>query len=227
MFGKKRAFTLAEILLALIIVGIVAGLTLPSLLKDMQSKSRMNLLKSTFVGIDDYIHKDIAHKRSEDIINLDVYVNPQLFLSKFNVAPSGEPFAASYKNYNGQQVNCITDFSGARSGKILLQNGVGIGIKNPEASSGDRFTTIVVDLTGEKAPNTVGIDYFVAKLFWDEDLDKGIHVGDVHGFTDSLGNTAESENALRTACFNGNGKSCFRLVELTGYDPDFLGQEYK
>ena len=224
MFEKLRAFTLAEILLALVIVGIVAGLALPSLLKDMQSKSRMNLLKSTLIGIDDYIHKDIAHKRSEDIINLDVYTNPQLFLSRFNVAPTGEPFATSYKSYKGQPVNCITDFSGARSGKILLQNGVGIGIVNPQSTSSDRFTTIVIDLTGDKYPNTVGIDYFVAKLYWDEDLSKGIHVGDIHGFSDSLGNAQESETALRNACLEGNAKSCFTLIELTAYDPDFLGQ---
>ena len=34
---KKHAFTLAEVLLALVIVGIIAGLVLPSLLKDMQA----------------------------------------------------------------------------------------------------------------------------------------------------------------------------------------------
>ena len=215
---KKHAFTLAEVLLALIIVGIISGLVLPSLLKDMQAKSRMNILKSTLVGIDDAIHREIAQKRSEDIINLDIYNSPQLFLRKFNNAVSGTAFASSYQNYNGTVVNVAVP-----EGSILLQNGVGVGILNNKTEG---YTTVVIDVTGEKPPNTVGIDYYTAKMFWTEDLEKGIHVGDVHGFITADADGNESEAGYKTSCLGGDSDACFRLVELTGYDPDFLDNQY-
>ena len=216
--NKKHAFTLAEVLLALVIVGIISSLVLPSLLKDMQAKSRMNILKSTLVGVDDVIHREIAQKRSEDIINLDIYNNPQSFLDKFNNAISGTAFATSYQNYNGTPVNVNIPVS-----SILLQNGVGVGIINqPE----NRCSAVIIDVTGEKPPNTVGIDYYQAKLFWDEDLTNGIHVGDVHGYITTGEDGTESEASYKTSCLNGDPAACFRLVELTGYDPDFLDNQY-
>lgn len=212
---KKSAFTLAEILLTLVIVGVVAGLVLPSLLKDMQAKSRMNLLKSTLIGVDDVIHKEIAQKRSEDIIDLDIHNNPQLFLQKLNVAPAGTAFSNAYKNYNG---NAVVVSIPAGNG-VLLQNGVGIGIIN---DADNKLSHIIIDVTGEKPPNTVGIDYFIAGMTWEEDLTRGIHVGDVHGYINgTLGDNDNVAN-LRASCMGGGAEACFRLVELTGYEPEFL-----
>ena len=218
---KRYAFTLAEILLALAIVGIIASLVMPLLLKDMQAKARMSLLKSTLIGIDDTIHKEIAQKRSEDIEDLDIYRNPQDFLDKFNDAVEGDAFAGSYKNYNGVVSNVeIPDAS------VLLKNGVGIGILNDEDY---RISKIVIDLNASAPPNTVGIDYFIAGMAWDEDLERGIHVGDVHGYIDGVlhvvtedGEDEETEDALRTACLGGIAESCFRLVEIVGYDYNYL-----
>ena len=225
--NKKSGFTLAEILLALVIVGIIAGLVLPSLLKDMQSKSRMGILKSTLVGIDDVIHREIAEKRTEDIANLDIYRDPQEFLKKFNDAVVGTPFADTYKNYNGTIVPNVGNLTkNELNGKILLKNGVGIGIRNPKAGEAHRYTLIVIDVTGEAPPNTVGIDLFTAQLIWDEDLNNGIHVGDVHGLPNGGANGTESEAGLKTACLAGNPASCFRLAELTGYDNEFLENNY-
>ena len=153
MFNRKRyAFTLAEILLAVVIVGIVAGLVMPSLLKDMQTKARMGNLKSTLIGIDDIIHKEIVQKRSEDITNLDIYKNPQDFLNKFNNAVEGNAFAVSYNNYNGTNVQVENP-----EASILLKSGVGLGILNDEEH---RLSKIIIDLTGSEPPNTIGIDYF-------------------------------------------------------------------
>ena len=218
---KRYAFTLAEILLALTIVGIIASLVMPSLLKDMQAKARMSLLKSTLIGLDDTIHREIAQKRSEDIENLDIYRNPQDFLDKLSDAVEGNAFAASYKNYNGGNAAVVIP-----NANILLKNGVGIGISNDEEH---RISKIVVDLTASEPPNTVGIDYFIAGMAWDEDLERGVHVGDVHGYIDGVlhvvteeGQQEETENGLRAACLGGDAESCFRLVEIVGYDHNYL-----
>lgn len=218
---KRCAFTLAEILLAVVIVGIIAGLVMPSLLKDMQAKARMSSLKSTLIGIDDTIHREIAQKRSEDINDLDIFRDPQEFLDKFNDAAEGDAFANSYKNYNGAAVN--VDIPAARK---LLKNGVGIGISN---DSEHRISNIVIDLTAAEPPNTVGIDYFIAGMTWDEDINRGIHVGDVHGYVDGVLHVvgdeeggAESVDGLRNSCLGGSAQSCFRLVEVVGYDHNYL-----
>lgn len=44
----KQAFTLAEILITLGIVGIVAAMTLPSLIQDYQISANINRLKNTY-----------------------------------------------------------------------------------------------------------------------------------------------------------------------------------
>lgn len=219
---RKPAFTFAEIMLTLLIVGIVAGLVLPTLLKDMQSKSRMALMKSTVLSIDEMVQKDIAQKRTQDITKLEIYGNKtQNFLRQFDIAENGVPFANanSYKNYNGGSTQVIVP-----GNSVLLKSGVGIGVV--ERLYDKESSAIVIDLTGENQPNTVGIDYFIAEMTWDDDLDNGWHLGDIHGYINGGVELGEEETettaGLKTLCRGGNASACYRYAELLNFEHDYI-----
>ena len=218
MVRKRNGFTLGEILLAVLIVGIVAVLTLPSLIKDTTQKARMSLLKSTIGNISNAVQAVLVKERTNDVTDTDVYKDPQEFLKTFDAAEAGTPFAASYKRLSDSQNAAgvlIPSNSGQNQAAYLLKSGVGLGIVNDSDQS---ISYVVIDLTGKDKPNIVGVDYFLLKIDWYDDESKYVRSGDVTAFKDEN----ETKEGLKTSCKGGNGADCYRLVELSGYDPHYL-----
>ena len=213
MIHSKRGFTLAEILLSVLIIGIIALLTIPSLIKGTNEKARMALLKGTVSNLTNAIQVELTKFRTTDIMHTNIYSAPQAFLESFDEAKAGIPFASEYKSYttsNANETDILIPVKGAENqGALLMRNGVGIGIIN-----GENSTTVVIDLTGDKSPNMVGADYFVFQIAWDDDYTKGIRVGDIVYIN--------NEGDLTNLCKSGNGEACFKLVELSNYDPEYL-----
>lgn len=219
---KRYGFTLGEVLLAVLIIGIISLLTLPSLIKNMNAKSRMELLKNTIANVGTSIQQEFTKYRTTNITDTDIYNNPKAFLENFDYAQSGVPFASSYGRHTntGTAATIVIPADGQENqAAILLKNGVGIGIVNNEETS---TTSVIVDLTGDKKPNKVGADYFVFKIEWNDDYSKGIRAGDINSFENGGATGTETNESLTTACKNGNGAACFRLVDLSNYDPNYL-----
>lgn len=217
---KKYGFTLGEVLVAILIIGIIAVLALPSLIKSLQEKSKMALLKNTVATIGATVQNELTQFRTTEIPSTDIYKNPKIFIKKLSGTKSGKPFAASYRRYSDSKTAedvLIPSDDNEGQAVILMKNGVGIGIVNDTENS---RTSFVVDVTGEDKPNMVGVDYFILKLEWEDG--NGHRAGDVTSYDN--GGTAGSETAqsLKTSCYGGNGAACFRMVELSAYDPSYL-----
>lgn len=222
MLIKRYGFTLGEILLAVLIVGIVAVLTLPSLIKDTTQKARMALLKSTIGSISNAVQAEFIKLRTNEITDTLIYKDPKTFLETFDIAKSGTPFADSYKKLSDSQTATdiiIPSNSETGQGAYLLKSGLGLGLVNDTDLS---LTYVVVDLTGEEKPNIVGTDYFVFKIDWNDDIAKNERVGEISSFKNGGETGDETISGLKTSCQEGNGASCFRLVELSGFDPKYL-----
>lgn len=220
MVDKKYGFTLGEVLIALIITGVIAILTLPSLMKNIQQKSRMSLLKGTVATIENVVQTEITKQRTSEITSTDIYKNPKIFIQKFNGSTSGKPFAASYRRYSDSKEAPnvpIPSDDGDGQAVLLLKNGVGIGIINDSAN---RRTSFIVDVTGEDKPNMVGVDYYILKLEWDDK--NGYTAGDISSYENGGAEGTETSEGLRNSCLNGNGAACYRMVELSGYNPKYL-----
>jgi len=220
MLNSKNGFTLGEVLIIVLIIGIIAVLSLPSLMKNINEKSRMSLLKGTVASIGSVVQSEITKQRTNEITSTDIYKDPKEFIQKFNGAKSGKPFATSYRKYSDSKEASdvlIPSDDNDNQAALLLKNGVGIGIVNDGANS---RTSFVVDLTGSDKPNMVGVDYFILKLEWYDG--NGHHAGDITSYENGGAEGPESGSALETACKSGNGAACFRMVELSGYDPKYL-----
>ncbi len=220
---KHKGFSLSEVLITLTIVGALAVVILPGLIKDMSNKTNMALLKSTVVNVNSAIQQELQKKHARNIGDTDIYQNSARFLkNNFDYARDKDVFKTylekdssgndkyvgiTYKSINGDNKG-----TSSPDGQVILKNGVFIGIRAD-------IDTLVIDLNGPEPPNIIGIDYFGLQIARTSDKNSGIQVGDVGGFQYK----SESDAILKTKCKAGDAARCYALVERSGFDPNYLG----
>lgn len=83
---KNNAFTLGEVLMAILVVGIVAVLVIPSISRSINAKSKMSLLKNTVSSVTNVVQKELSRARTDDVTMTNIYNNPKAFLEEFDIA---------------------------------------------------------------------------------------------------------------------------------------------
>lgn len=211
----KKAFTLTEVMITLTIIGIVAILIMPTMIKDVNSKSNMTALRNAVVNLSNAVSMEMTDSRARVVESTTIVSNPSSFLRTLDVSNKSSFFASSYKNYYGSSVSVTrpTNVAGTQ-GAVLLKNGVALGLVNKNSSA---TSDVIIDINGPNAPNIVGVDYYILTLAWHDDISNGIQAGDVGGFQ-----TNYNASTLKSNCKNGNGKACFKLAEQGGFDPLYL-----
>lgn len=212
---NKSAFTLAEVMMAMLVVGIVALLVIPGIMKDVHNKSRMSLLQSITSSLNSLISDELVRTRSNAIETTSIVTDPQAFLENLDTM-AGSVFGASYTNYNGVEANVEKPSSSSTGqGAVHLKNGASVGIIN--GYDDKSVSAIVVDVNGADEPNIVGVDYFMLELAWSDDDTKGIHMGDLGGYV-----TDQTDAQIKTACLDGDAMACYKFAEISGFDPNYL-----
>lgn len=214
---KKKAFTLAEVLITLGIIGVVAAMTLPSLVTKQRNKelevglkkaysnaSQAYLLTKSQLGVDNinetYTYYDASNGGY-------IYANQFIdtFYKNLKVVKSIQFY--SFKNYNGTRVitqNFGRDYPEAVN---ILPDGSSIGvIIVADGSNGGRNIWVSFDTNGPyKKPNQYGHDIFkfmidksdklipVKPVAVDEDVD--IEVDELAGRPCSINNNQLSNGA--------------------------------
>ena len=79
-FSKRFAFTLSELLLSLIIVGVVAIITVPVLINNVQKKVFATQLKNFVAQIEQVAQDELLAHRTRDLSNTD-FADPDKLLS--------------------------------------------------------------------------------------------------------------------------------------------------
>ena len=145
---KKRAFTLAEVLVALAIVGVIAALTLPNIMRLNQEAGIGPMLASVQTSVEEAAGRMLVDNPNKTLSKMDAdglfigYLNRQLaMLDKTNDA---NPNAQGYALTNGAILNFV-----APTGTV---------------PAGTAFKDVVVDINGENRPNANGIDKFTFTL---------------------------------------------------------------
>ena len=62
---KRNGFTLPEVLITLTIVGALAALVLPGVIKNAQMRANMALLQSTVVNLSDVVQQELIIKHEK------------------------------------------------------------------------------------------------------------------------------------------------------------------
>lgn len=188
----KGAFTLAEVLITLGIIGVVAALTLPSLIQKYQDQVLENQLKKTYTTISQGVQKAIADdgvskfSDTELFQACDFHANKaepkpciQMVKKYFNVVAVKTDRREYYssviqcKNIDGKKV-CSRDKSKreldlylgrfATPIRYVLGDGSEFTFTAFITGRGDCYVQIDIDTNGEKGPNTEGLDTFGLKV---------------------------------------------------------------
>ena len=179
---KRRAFTLAEVLITLGIIGIVAAMTIPTLISKYQEKStisRLNKIYSTLAQAYTaalYEHGNISSwysglgespTRAEYSSKMMDYFTETIKANKKCYQEQGCFANTVYKTLSGSDL--INYDTNANLARIITADGVSLGFNSygrVSASYGTSnalqktYGTINVDINGTQEPNTFGMDMF-------------------------------------------------------------------
>ncbi len=173
---KNFAFTLAEVLITLGIIGVVAAMTLPTIIANYQEKVLVERLKQTYsIFSQAYLMAinnngpsefwDIGHGDTADgAQKLYNMFKPYLLKSKDCDTQQG-CFADNYKSLFGESYiwQPKTHPYYARG---ILSNGVSfIFWSNGTGCPDNKCGVIKVDINGLQKPNKAGVDYFDFKIY--------------------------------------------------------------
>ena len=168
----KKGFTLAEVLITLGIIGVVAALTLPTLIKNYQKHETVNRLKQTY----SILYQAVRMSETEnglletwEIPNaswgantytygkafFEQYLKPYIKVVKECKYRSNDCWADEYIRPNGVAANSYLPASKNYTYGMVLANGSVIGFY-PRGT----FCEVYVDLNGKKGPNKYGKDAF-------------------------------------------------------------------
>ena len=169
---RKAAFTLAEVLITLGIIGIVAAMTLPNLIADYREKQTVTQFKHA-VSLFSQGFTAMANDAGGQLTNLlgpwdDFrHLDEDFYKQYFKITKMCIPYGSyeeciPYKYYALDKQTETNDFCGTYSHVGKLANGIIFCIATPngrEEGWQDRFV-LNVDLNGAKGPNALGIDAF-------------------------------------------------------------------
>lgn len=167
MNKRKKAFTLAEVLITLGIIGIVAALTVPVLLQNVakqQIETKLMKFYSTIKNIEDLSVSDNGQIDSwalavgDGIDNFSTYYEPYLkYNQKITCTYSGNDPCRNFATY--QVVNSTsTNYLGGTTAYFLLDGSILYSFNNIATSV--IYMEIFIDLNGYSAPNQFGKDVF-------------------------------------------------------------------
>lgn len=168
---KKNAFTLAEVLITLGVIGIVAAMTLPTLLNKYEKKVTVERLKESYTMLNQAVIASEGVNGDLQYWNYAEVTSSQTFFENYIL-----PYLKGVKKlknspYSWVALNGQRDTSGSgmySRPRYRLPNGVYIaGFSTLYSGVNLRKTGawFVVDINGPKNPNRVGRDVFFMSIY--------------------------------------------------------------
>ena len=213
----KKAFTLTEIIVTLSIIGIIAALTIPAVMKGYRERVYSSQLKRTVSQIENAAKTAISDEHAESFFETTsglreadtsqgeeacsqgaCYFLNNYFKSAKKDCGAGTCFATSYKTPDG------TDAYSKFGYCILTVNGAAICMYNSDENN---FSFIGIDVNGTDAPNIIGVDVFALYINNDGSLSSfGIDPSKCGQKEGNWGNILEYSSGCFQKVLNNNWK---------------------
>ena len=222
--NKKYAFTLAEVLITLVVIGIIASLTVPAVYNKYLKEQTVIQLKKVYSDLG----RAIAHSKAQngDVCSWDFslseerffnsYLTPFLRLSEKTVAESG----ITYLQSCGKQETGLLVMR--NNGKIIeLNSGVMFFLHNSSSYVDLNIKCFAVDINGYKKPNRFGRDLFFLCISKEKNTVIPHYVND-HESVFVTRTREELKNGTGTYNYNcnktnGRGMWCGALIMRDGW----------
>ncbi len=213
---QRQAFTLAEVLITLGIIGIVSAITMPTLISNHKQQTYMTTLHKVYNETHQALTQLKTDKNVETLTEAGLNSNAALadwakkyFKVQTDCGTSATPcFAPSYKHLKGATVSDISFTSGAS----CFQLPSGASIRPYYKSEYEKKINLFVDTNGAKGPNILGRDAYLLGIYNNGTID------------DYDGGSVPLTPARRTALYNNKCNSttgsvwgCFGNVLNNGW----------
>lgn len=222
----KCAFTLAEVLITLGIIGIVAALTIPSMITKHQEKEYLSRFETAYKIINDaYKMSQVENGTADDWGVNNGSINKRSSLIYQKLSPylkiekvcDHEPGCfpnIQYKDLQGVDNGYLGLINDTDSVKFILSNGMLVKINDD-----DDFGTIMVDTNGFKGPNRLGYDLFIFSFY--QTFVTGLNLG-TNEIPDWQKEFCSYNKKINDGWVNGN--SCSMWI-IKNHNMDYLHRE--
>ena len=170
----KKGFTLAEVLITLGIIGVVAAMTIPTLIQKSYEKHVISQLRETQSILSQAIK--MAEEEYGDIDGWDFGISASKESNKLageriikymkvahicgvDADNKGQCTPENYDEKNGKSHNSVVNYRYSSMYKFVLNNGSSIYIHTPIQRNND-YVGFYVDINGKSRPNKIGVDLF-------------------------------------------------------------------
>ncbi len=230
----KKGFTLAEVLITLGIIGVVAALTLPSLIQNQQKHSLEVATKKFYSTLSQAVRKYMADEGVDDLRNtslasdhyednhsdvarasIDNFVNNYLKVVQ-KCSEQDKCFADIYKTWDGQDSR--DEMTWYNEWAYVLADGSVVSIGYSYIPSP---INIYVDVNGKKGPNRVGYDLWGMSIFHDGTVDESNSYNKYYKNSDSTHLDHEAREHRYEQCKTGTYSGCFGHFLENGFKFDY------
>ena len=206
---KSAAFTLAEVLVTLGIIGVVSAMTVPTLMQNYQRQSYVTQLHKVYNELSQALlryqtDKNAINFKEAGLSGSEAYTEFQKNYFKVvqDCGTTQTPcFASSYKGLDG---STIDNYKVDVKSYVLAS---GVSIRPYYLKSGAKLVNIGIDINGQKGPNIGGRD-----LFWFYVYNNGV-IDDfpIDANTVAPMTSAERDTQFTTYC-NSTADGCFGKI---------------
>ena len=179
--APKPAFTLAEVLVTLGIIGVVSAMTVPALMQNHQRKTYVTQLHKVYNEMQQAFLQEITDKNALNLKEAGLTSDEAVvnFMKKhFKVIQDCEDkfepcFADDYSSMDGSKRGALTNITrNPYSSCYAIASGASVCLgfiseENEEQLSG----ALYVDINGQKGPNIGGRDMFSMRYYNDGSID--------------------------------------------------------
>ena len=164
---KKAAFTLAEVLITLGIIGVVAAMTMPSLIQNYQEKATVTKLKKCYSLVSQAYVSILNDEGGSDTLqagdDLEMMEKFGKYLKYQKTCGRNKGCFpnVTYKSVTGNGYSKWEDYTTDRS-RAILTDGTLIMFNKSVITENENYiyAQIYVDINGFKGPNQLGRDFF-------------------------------------------------------------------
>ena len=181
MKKKNLAFTLAEVLITLGVIGVVAAITMPTVIQKYNEARTVSRLKQTYSILSQAFSRAVDDYGTPDNWNLVGYATSE---GSENLLAKLTPYMKTTKICKAYEIGCVSDVNylaldgKTDAGKVYyhratakLANGSLLNTRIYSKTCQNAWGTstqmqnecaeIGVDINGDKKPNQFGVDYFL------------------------------------------------------------------
>lgn len=194
----RKAFSTAELLVTLTIIGVIAILVLPGFVQDYHKKVYTARLKKNYETVITAINQACMDSNVSSFYMTSYYSDLPSFANKYlkmagdKKAASDEAFAEKYKSISSDTGNTFTI---SNNGMVVnLSDGSGLYM-----TAGNRRLKVYIDVNGKAEPNRGGRDMFT---FY------------VNAETNSIVNNTDESTSVSTKCLKTSYEGAGCIYQL-------------